>query len=327
MPDRKQGRWKTSRMVLLGAALALTGGALAQQFPTRPIRMIVPYGAGGGPDVTSRLVGKSMQDKLGQSVVIENRPGSAGVLASELGARAAPDGYTILCSDSGTMAINRAMYEKLPYDPLKDFAPVSTASSTPLFLAVNASLPARSIRELIDHAKANPGLNFGSIGNGSVHHLALEMFKQLAGVNLVHIPYKGVAQAVPALVTGDVAMVISAYSTLKPHVDGGKVRVLAAVNQRSTVLPEVPTIAEAGLAGFDIKPKSGFLVPAATPRPVVEKLNAAMRAALSEPDLVQQLAALSIVAESSTPEQYAEIIRKDYDLYGRLIRTAGVKID
>ncbi len=314
-------------VVLPVMGLAWSTLAGAQVYPNRPIRFVVPYATGGLTDVTTRALAKKMSDNLGVPTVVDNRPGGAAIPGTEHGAKSAPDGYTITNSDPGPLAINPALYSKLPYDPLKDFAPVSTASSTPLFLAVNASLPARSIRELIDHAKANPGLNFGSIGNGSVHHLALEMFKQLAGVNLVHIPYKGVAQAVPALVTGDVAMVISAYSTLKPHVDGGKVRVLAAVNQRSTVLPEVPTIAEAGLAGFDIKPKSGFLVPAATPRPVVEKLNAAMRAALSEPDLVQQLAALSIVAESSTPEQYAEIIRKDYDLYGRLIRTAGVKID
>ncbi len=324
---------RTSPRVALAAAvipvlgLAYCGIAGAQDFPNRPIRFVVPYASGGLTDVTTRALAKKMSDNLGVPTVVDNRPGGGAIPGTEHGAKSPPDGYTITNSDPGPLAINPALYSKLPYDPLKDFAPVSTASSTPLFLAVNASLPARSIRELIDHAKANPGLNFGSIGNGSVHHLALELFKQLAGVNLVHIPYKGVAQAVPALVTGDVALVISGYSTLKPHVDSGKVRVLAAVNQRSTVLPDIPTIAEAGLAGFDIKPKSGFLVPAATPRPVIEKLNAAMRAALSAPDLVQQLAALSIVAESSTPEQYAEIIRKDYELYGRLIRTAGLKID
>ena len=301
--------------------------AAAQEYPNRAIRFVVPYGTGGQTDVTTRVIAKKLSDMLGVPTVVDNRPGGAAIPGTEHGAKSAPDGYTVTNGDPGPLAINPAIYSKLPYDPVKDFAPVTVAASTPLFLAVNSNLPVKSIRELVDYAKATPGLNFGSIGNGSVHHLGLELFKLVAGVNLTHIPYKGIGQAVPALVTGDVALVISAYSTLKPHVDAGKVRLLAAVNQRSTVLPDVPTIAEAGLPGFEMKPKSGYLLPAGTPRPIVEKLNAAMRTALASPDVVQALAGLSIVAESSTPEQYAELIRQDLQLYARLIKASGLKVD
>ncbi len=328
MPDRKQGRWKTSRMVLLGAALALTGGALAQQFPTRPIRMIVPYGAGGGPDVTSRLVGKSMQDKLGQSVVIENRPGSAGVLASELGARAAPDGYTILCSDSGTMAINRAMYEKLPYDPLKDFAPVSLGYLTALYVVVNASVPVKSMREFIDYAKSHPGTNFGSIGNGSPHHLGMEMFRLMTGANMVHIPYKGVAQAVPALISGEIPVVIAGLSTVLPHLNSGKIRVLATTQKvRAPALPDVPTVAESGLPDYEVRPSAGYLVPAGTPRALIDRLNASIREALVSSEVIDTYAKQGLHPQWSTPEQYGERMRAEIEMYGRLVRESGMKID
>lgn len=301
--------------------------ASAQEYPVRSIRFVVPYGSGGQPDVTTRVIAKKLSDMLGQPTVVDNRPGGAGIPATDHVAKSPPDGYTILFGDPGPLAINPALYPKLPYDPLKDFAPVTYAASTPLFLVVNSGIPVKSIRELIEYVKANPGLNYGSIGNGSVHHLGLELFQMLAGVRMTHIPYKGVAQAVPALVAGDVALVVSAYSTIKPHLDAGKVRVLASLTERSAVLPDVPLVSEAGLPEFNLRSKSGYLVPAGTPRRIVEKLNTSIRSALVSPDVIQALAAYSIVLQGSTPEEYAEAMRQEVALFAKLIRVSGVKVD
>ncbi len=300
---------------------------VAQEYPNRPIRFVVPYGSGGQPDVSTRVMTKKLSEILGQSIVVDNRPGGAGIPATEHVAKSAPDGYTILLGDPGPLAINPALYPKLPYDPVKDFAPITIAASTPLFFVVNTSLPVKSIRELIDYVKANPGLNYGSIGNGSVHHLGLELFQMLAGVKMTHIPYKGVAQAVPAAVTGDVAVVVSAYTTIKPHLDSGKLRAIAAMNIRSAVLPDVPLISEAGLPEFEMKVRSGYLAPAGTPRRIIDRLNTTIRASLASPDVTQTLAAVSINTHGSTPEEYAEAIRQEVQLFAKLIKASGVKID
>ncbi len=322
---------QTSFGMLIGLmqafAVLWAPGGVAQEYPNRPIRFVVPYGSGGQPDVSTRVMTKKLSEILGQSIVVDNRPGGAGIPATEHVAKSAPDGYTILLGDPGPLAINPALYPKLPYDSIKDFAPITVAASTPLFFVVNANLPVKSIRELIDYVKANPGLNYGSIGNGSVHHLGLELFQMLAGVKMTHIPYKGVAQAVPAVVTGDVALVISAYTTIKPHLDAGKVRVLAAMNIRSAILPDVPLVSEAGLPEYEMKSRSGYLAPAGTPRRIVDRLNTTIRAALASPDVVQTLAAVSINTHGSTPEEYADEIRREVQLFAKLIKVSGLKID
>jgi tripartite-type tricarboxylate transporter receptor subunit TctC len=313
---------------LVHAVMALWGqGVSAQEYPVKPVRFVVPYGSGGQPDVTTRVMTKKLAELLGQAIVVDNRPGGAGIPAADHVAKSPPDGYTVLLGDPGPLAINPALYPKLPYDPVKDFAPITVAASTPLFFVVNASLPVKSIRELIDYVKANPGLNYGSIGNGSVHHLGLELFQMLAGVKMTHIPYKGVAQAVPAAVTGDVALVVSAYTTIKPHLDSGKLRAIAAMNIRSAVLPDVPLISEAGLPEFEMKVRSGYLAPAGTPRRIIDRLNTTIRASLASPEVTQTLAAVSINTHGSTPEEYAEAIRQEVQLFARLIKASGVKID
>lgn len=328
MRGRKSGRGTAAQWLMCATALVVATAAGAQQFPGRPIRMIVPYGAGGGPDVTSRMVGKSMQEKLGQSVVIENRPGSAGVLASELGARAAPDGYTVLCSDSGTMAINLAMYPKLPYDPVKDFTPVSLGYLTALYVVVNAGVPVKSMREFIEYAKTHRGMNFGSNGNGAPHHLGLEMFKLMTGTDMVHIPYKGVAQAVTALIAGEVPVIIAGLSTVLPHINTGKIRVLATTQKvRAQALPDVPTVAESGLPDYEVRPSAGYLVPAGTPRQVVDVLNLAIRDALASTDVLQAFPKQGLHPQWSTPEQYGELMRSEIQTYARLVKASGMKID
>lgn len=321
-----------TRTLMLVAFLQVFAGlwmpaAGAQEYPSKPIRFVVPYGSGGQPDVSTRVMTKKLAEILGQAIVVDNRPGGAGIPAVDHVAKSPPDGYTILLGDPGPLAINPSLYPKLPYDPIKDFAPITVAASTPLFFVVNANLPVRSVRELIDYVKANPGLNYGSIGNGSVHHLGLELFQMLAGIKMTHIPYKGVAQAVPAVVTGDVALVVSAFTTIKPHLDAGKLRVLAAMNIRSAVLPDVPLVAEAGLPDFEMKSRSGYLAPAGTPRRIIDRLNTTIRAALASPDVVQTLAAVSIYTHGSTPEEYAEEIRREGQLFARLIKASGIRID
>ena len=315
-------------LALLLAAIVLPGTLCAQQFPTRPLRMIVPYGAGGGPDVTGRLVGKYLQESLGQAIVIDNRPGGAGVLAADVAAKAPPDGYTVLASDSGTMAINVAMFPKLPYDPLKDFQPVSLGYLTALYIVTNAELPVKSMKEFIDYAKSHPGMNFGSNGNGQPHHPALEMFRQMTGASMVHIPYKGVAQAVTGLLAGEVPVIVAGLSTVLPHMSSGRIRVIATVQkERAQALPDVPTVAESGLPDYEVRPSAGYLVPAGTPRAVVDRLNAALRAALASPEVVQTLVKQGLHPQGSSPEQYGERMRAEIQMYARVVRESGMKIE
>lgn len=311
---------------LAWALFAVTTDCAAQNFPTKPIRFIVPFAGGGSPDVLARVVGKKVGESLGQPVLVENKPGASGIIAAETVAKAAPDGHTVFVSSVPHLAINPHMFRKLPYDPLKDFAPIAIGVSTQLFLVVNASLPANSIQEFLAYAKSHPGLTYGTPGTGSQHHLAMELFKQQAGVNLVHVPYKGVAQSTMALLAGEINVILTSYPTIGQHVKAGKLRPLAiAEGQRYRRMPELPTIAEAGLPGYRISTEIGFVAPAGTPKPVIEKLNGEIVKALKTPEIAQQLITLGMEPIGSTPEQYSESIRANHELYGKLVKLSGAQ--
>ncbi|MBI2317144.1 MAG: tripartite tricarboxylate transporter substrate binding protein [Betaproteobacteria bacterium] len=298
----------------------------AQNFPTKPIRFIVPFAGGGSPDVLARVVGKKVSESLGQPVLVENKPGASGIIAAETVAKAPADGHTVFVSSVPHLAINPHMFRKLPYDPLKDFAPIAIGVSTQLFLVVNASLPANSIQEFLAYAKSHPGLTYGTPGTGSQHHLAMELFKQRAGISLVHVPYKGVAQSTMALLAGEINIILTSYPTVGQHVKAGKLRLLAiAEGKRYARMPELPTIAEAGLPGYRISTEIGFVAPAGTPKPVIEKLNSEIVKALKNPEIAQQLITVGMEPIGSTPEQYAESIRANHELYGKMVKISGAQ--
>ncbi len=299
----------------------------AQTFPQRPIRIIVPYGAGGSPDVLSRLFGQKLSESLGQPVLTDNRPGASGIIAAELAAKAPADGYTLFIADTGHLAINPALRPNLPYDPLRDFAPITIAVQVPLYLVVNVGVPASSVNELISLTKSRGDVLYASAGNGSPHHLAMEFFKSMTGAKLTHVPYKGNAQMIPALLAGDVAVLMSGLTAVRPHMEAGKLRVLGMTSpKRSPITPDVPTVGES-VPGYEASDIIGFLAPAATPRDVVMKLNAEFVKLLALPDVRQRVAGFAMEVVGSTPEQYAEAIRDKQQRYSALAKAVGLRVD
>jgi tripartite-type tricarboxylate transporter receptor subunit TctC len=317
------------KRILLLILLVLSGAAAAQEFPSKPIRLIVPYAAGGLPDTMSRLVTPRLSEALGQQVLVENRPGAGGISGTEAVAKAPPDGYTLLIADVGQLAINPHIFAKLPYDALKDLAPVSLLGTSTLFLVLHPSVPANSFQELVALAKAKPGsLNYGSSGLGSIHHITTEAFKLAFGLDIVHVPYKGMGQAVPALLGGQVSMVFSALPAVEGHVKGGKVRLLAlSTPQRSPQAPDVPTIAELGAPGFNFAPEIGMLAPAGTPQPIIQRLALEMQKAVRSTEVAQRFRQLGIDPVGNSPQEYAARIRNDYERYGRVVKSSGVKVE
>jgi tripartite-type tricarboxylate transporter receptor subunit TctC len=305
------------------------GPALAQAWPAKPLRLVVPYAAGGLPDTMARLLGQQLAPLLGQNVVIDNRSGASGIAGSELVAKSPADGYTLLVADVGQVAINPHLYAKLPYDPQKDFTAVSLVGTSVLFLVANASVPANSFAELVALARARPGqLNYGSSGNGSIHHLATESLKAALGLDIVHVPYKGTGQAVPALLGGQVSLLFSAPPSIEAQVKAGRVKLLAvSTPKRSPEAPEVPSIAELGVPGYDFTPEIGIVAPAATPEAVLRRLAAAIAVAVQHPDTVQRFAQLAIVPVGSSPEAYAAVIRASYEKYGRAVKLSGARAE
>jgi len=303
--------------------------AAAQDWPAKPVRMIVPYAAGGLPDTMTRIVGARLAEAIGQQVVVENRGGAGGISGSEAVAKSPPDGYTLLVADVGQVAINPHLYAKLPYDPVKDFAAVSLLGTTTLFLVAHPSVPANSFAELVALVKSRPGqFNYGSSGIGSIHHLATEAFKVALGLDILHVPYKGTGQSVPALLGGQVSLLFSALPSIESHVKAGKVKLLAASTlKRSPEAPELPTIAELGVPGYDFAPEIGVLAPAATPAAVLQKLAAEIAKAVKHPDTVQRFKQLGIDAVGSTPEAYAATIRASYEKYGRVVKATGARAE
>ena len=313
----------------LGFALAAVPAAAQEAWPGKPVRWIVPYAAGGLPDTIARVVAQKVSESLGHPVIVENRGGAGGIPGSEAVAHAAPDGYTFLVADVGQVAINPHLYAKLPYDPAKDLTPVGLIATANLFLVANAGVPVKDFGELVALAKAKPGqLNYGSSGVGSIHHLAMESLKNALGLTIVHIPYKGTGQSVPALVAGDVNIAYSAMPSIAAHVKAGRVKVLAvSTAQRSPTAPDVPTVAELGVPGYDFAPNIGLLAPAGTPAAIVSRLSQEVAKALKSPEVARRFAQLDIVPIGNTPEAYAAGIRAASEKYAQAVKASGARID
>ena len=327
--NRRFQAWIAWQAALIPMAL-FTLTATAQTYPTKPVRIVVPYAAGGLPDTMTRLVATRLTETLKQQFVIDNRHGAGGIGACELVARANADGYTLLVADVGQTAINPALYAKLPYDPVKDFAAVSIMGTSAQFIAAHASVPAHTLNELINLAKAKPGsLRYGSGGIGSLHHLSMEALNGPLKLGLVHVPYKGTAQSVPALISGEVSLAMSALPSLAPHRAGGRIRLLAVNTlKRAAQAPDVPTVAEVtGIKDFDYPPVIGILAPAATPRAIVNLVSSSIAQAVRHPEVVQRYTTLGIDPVGSTPEEYAAQNRTDFVKYAKVVKLAGVKAE
>ena len=312
---------------LLWACVA--AGAIAQPYPNKPIRMISPYAPGGGSDTLARIIGQRLTESWGQPVVIENRPGAGGSIGAEATARAMPDGYTLLVTPSAVLTINPHLYARLSYDPLKDFAPITVASNSPYLLVVHPLIPVTNVKELIAYARARPGqLNYSSAGNGSSAHLAGVFFAGLAGIELVHVPYKGAAPAIVDLLGGHIQLRFSSVVPALPHVRGGKLRALGISSaKRYGPLPDTPTIIEGGLPGFVVESFYAVLAPARTPRPILTKLNAEIVRHLQNEDTKTRMAADGAEVIGSTPEELAEWIRKDLARWAKPVKDSGARID
>jgi tripartite-type tricarboxylate transporter receptor subunit TctC len=301
----------------------------AGDYPKRPVRWIVPFAPAGPTDIMSRAVAEKLSQRLGQQFVVDNRGGAGGNIGAELVAKSTPDGYALMIGHVGTHAINVTLYPRLAFDPVKDFTPITLIATLPLALVVHPSVPAKDAKELIAYAKTHPGqLNFASAGNGGPTHLTGELLKTSAAIDIVHVPYKGNAAALTDLVAGRVQMMFSNLLTSMPHVRAGKLRAIGISSaKRTRQAPELPTIAESGLPGFSAVPWYGVLGPAAMPRPIVMKLNAEIARAIALPDMQERFVAQGIDLQSSTPEQFAALIREEVVKWRKVVRDAGAKVD
>jgi tripartite-type tricarboxylate transporter receptor subunit TctC len=309
--------------------LLLTFGANAQDaYPSKPIRLILPFPPGGGTDILGRLVAERLGARLGQPVVTDNRGGAGGNLGAEAAAHSAPDGYTLLLA-APSLAISPSLYKKLPYDPVRDLAPISLVATVPNVMITHPSVPAKTLREFIALAKTRPGeLNFGSGGSGTSNHLGGELLNIVAGVKLVHIPYKGVNLAMNDVMAGNVQLVVIGIPAAAPQIKGGKLRALAVIApQRSPALPDVPTVAEEGLADFDVTTWYGLLAPAETPRPIIARLNSELVQSMQAPDLKERLAGMGTEPLTSTPEEFGAYLNREIAKWGDVVRKAGLKAD
>ena len=316
--------------VTLAAVLVVLATPLyAQSYPSKPVRIIVPFPAGGGTDVVARAIGVKLSDSLGQPFVVDNRAGAAGAIGAELAAKSAPDGHTLLMGSSGPIVLNPSLQPRQSYDPARDFVPVSLITIMPFLMVVHPSLPARTVKELIALARSRPGqLNYASPGSGSSTHLAMELFKAMARVEIVHVPYKGVAPASTDLISGQVQLLAGDLSTLMPHVASGRMRPLAVTGAaRSVLVPGVPTLAEAGIEGYEASGWFGMLAPAGISQDIVRRLNAAIVKAMQTDDLRKRLATLGGELAAGTPEQFGDHLRREWSKWGKLIRTLNIKAD
>ncbi len=308
------------------AALQATA-ALAQNYPTRAIRMVVPFPPGGPNDILARLLAQKTSEQVGHPVVLDNRGGAGGVIGTDAVAKAAADGYTLLFSGTASLSINPSLYAKLPYDPLTDFAPITLVGTAPSIFILHPSVPVKSIKELIDYTRANPGkLNFASAGIGTPPHLGGELFNTMAGVNMVHVPYKGGGPATADLLAGQVQLYISGISTAIPLVKEGKVRGIAVTSsKRTSLLPDTPTVAESGLPGFEVGNWYAIVAPAGTPRPIVNRLNAELNKAIALADVRKRFFELAVEPMGSTPEELAAYNKSEITKWARAIKAAGMK--
>jgi tripartite-type tricarboxylate transporter receptor subunit TctC len=310
-------------------AAAATAAAHAQSYPSRPVRMIIPFPAGGGTDIFARLIGRKLGEGMGQQFIADNRAGASGIIGCELAARAAPDGYTLLMATTGTHTTNPAVYAKLPYDPVRDFAPVSLVAESPFVLIVHPSLPVRSVKELIAFAKTRPGeLTYGSSGVGSSSHLGFELFNTMAGIKGVHVPYKGLPAATTDTIAGNLVMSWDSITASGPHIRTGRIRALGIGSaKRSALMPEIPTISESGLKGFELGSWYALFGPVAMPREIVGRLHGEVVKALAAKDVREQFATLGAEAVGSTPDELAAVVKRDIVKWAKVARAAKVKAE
>ena len=320
------------RLACLAATFVLavcTASAFAQAFPNRPVRLVVPFPAGGTTDILARAIAEKLSSALGQQFVVDNRPGAGGNIGADIVAKAAPDGYTLLMGTVGTHAINPSLYAKMPYDAMKDFAPVILVAGVPNVLVVNPEVPVKTVSDLIALAKAKPGtINFASSGNGTSIHLSGELFKSMTGVQMSHDPYKGSAPALTDLIGGQVQLMFDNLPSALPFIKGGKLRAVAVTSsKRAPALPDLPTIAESGVPGFEASSWFGILAPAATPKDIIAKINAEANKALQSPEMKEKLLSQGAEAVGNTPEHFAEYIRNETLKWAKVVKDSGAKVD
>lgn len=311
------------------AAVAATGSALAQAYPAKPIRLIVPFPPGGGTDMIARTVAQQVADANKWTVIVDNRPGAGGNLGVDAAAKAVPDGYTLVMGQTSNLAINPTLYSKLPYDPLKDLVPVALVSSSPIVMAVPMNSPFKSFADVVAAAKKQPdSITLGYSGNGTVAHLAGELAENAAGIKLRHVPYKGAAQAMTDLMGGNIDLYMSSVPTLLGHVRNGKLRTIAITSaKRAAQLPDTQTLAESGYKGFDAVTWFGILAPAGTPAPIVAQLNKAINAALKVPDVAEKLRSEGGDVLGGTPEQFDQLLRAEVPRWGKIVKASGASLD
>jgi tripartite-type tricarboxylate transporter receptor subunit TctC len=315
--------------LLVAALAAACCAAQPATFPSKPVRFVIGFTPGGPSDILARALGQKLAERWGQQVVIENRPGAGGNLAAEAVAKSAPDGYTWLLGNNSILATNQSLYRKLPYDPVKDFAPVALVAVQPNILVVHPEVKATSVGDLIALAKQSPGkLNYASSGAGAAAHLAGELFKAMAGVDMVHVPYKGAQPALTDLIAGQVQLMFATSASVIPYMKAGRLRALAVTTaQRSPSVPELPTVSEAGLPGFEATTWHGVVVPAATPAPLVQRLNEELNSVLNEKDLRERLAGLGAEVVTGSPRDFADYIAREIPKWTKVVQDSGAKAD
>lgn len=322
--------YRILRSILGALALAVVGNAtFADNYPSRAIRFVVPYPPGGASDILARILAQKLSERMGQPVIVENHAGAGGNIGADFVAKAAPDGYTILMGNIGPNAMSPALYSKLPYDPIKDFAPITLVSSVPIILVAHPSFPASTVKELIDLAKAKPGqFNYASAGSGSSNHLAMELFKMLAGVNLVHVPYKGGTPAMTDLIAGQIQVAFDTVPVALPHVKSGRLKPIAMAGaKRTSLLPQVPTVAESGIPTYEASSWGGVMAPARTPRAIIDRLNTEINLTLGMPGVRERLAETGIELIGTTPEQFAAHLEREIAKWKRVVDQAGIKVE
>jgi len=317
------------RKIIAALALLTTVTAHAQSYPSKPIHLIVPFPPGGGNDTVARAIAQQIGPDLGQPVVIDNKPGAGGAVGAELAAKAPPDGYTLFLAGVGSHVVNPNVHAKLAYDPVKDFAPVTLIASAPSVLVVNPAVPARTVAELTAYARANPGtLNYASNGAGSAAQLAAAMYESMAGVKMVHVPYKGIAPAMTDLLSGEVQLMFGTVVALVPHIEAGKLRPLAVTSRkRAALLPNVPTMAESGLPDYEAGSWYGIMAPAGTPREIIDRLHGAIVKALAQPEVAKRLSTEGAVVIGSTPAEFAAHLKRELTRVGNVVRAAGIRAE
>ncbi len=320
---------RACRIAALCTLCAASGASAQTAYPVKPIRLIVAFAPGGATDFLARAVAQQLSQQLAQPVTVDNRPGAGGAIGTELGARAAPDGYTLTAGSSAAFSVTPHLVAKLSYDPIRDFAPVGMYSTFPYVLLVHPSVPAKSVKELLALAKARPGkLNFGSAGNGSGNHLAIEQLMSLAGIKMVHVPYKGGVLALTALMAGEIDVVFDPMITTMQQIKSGRIRALAVSTvKRSVLLPNLPTTDEAGVKGYEASNWSGILAPAGTPRAIIERLNAAINTGMSRADVRERLVALGAEPLTGTPEELGDLVKRELARTARIVKDAGLRAE